>query len=144
MPSWNDVLERTRRFVTDTVVAGVTPLSSDTEICDAWVAAQDDLVLYSARLDRFSVAEGATSIGLPDDCYRIVEVRTDNDGYRLLALGDQPDDDDVLNGSYWYLTNSMMEFSGSSGAPDDLTVIYRAHYPAPLPAELAMEILVPR
>ena len=50
MYSWQMVLDRTRRFISDVEVAGRSPRITNQEIIDFWVAAQDDLVQYVATI----------------------------------------------------------------------------------------------
>ena len=104
--TWEAVRDRTRRFIND-VLAERTPRVTDQEIVDAWIDAQDDLVLYAARPATFTVSSGVNEAFLPDDLYRInyckIDYGDDATHYRILKLDAlEEGDTDIWEGNYWY------------------------------------------
>lgn len=145
MLTWQTVLDRTRRFLSDQVVSGRTPRVSDQELCDAWTDAQDDLVQYVARPGSFTVAAALTRLPLPDDLYRVDYV-ANADGWTMMPLtrdgAHEMGDADLWDGMYWYLTHDTIVFTDTLDYA--ATVYYRAYYPAPVVDDLAKPILIPR
>lgn len=142
MLTWQIVLDRTRRFLSDQVREGRAPRTTDQELCDAWTDAQDDLVLYVARPATFTVAAALERAPLPDDLYRI-DVVKNADGWTMLGLdAHEVTDADLWEGMYWYMTHNTLEFTDALDY--EATVFYRAYYPAPTVDDLAKPIFVPR
>jgi len=147
MLTWELVLARMRRFLSDIEVEGRTPRVTDQEIADAWTDAQDDLVKFAARPKTFEVAADLTTKKLPNDLYRIDRVRVDEgddvNHYTLLPLdATEVTDTDVYEGVYWYLTHTTIEFTQALSYA--ATVYYSAYYPAPDISKLERPIHVPR
>jgi len=147
MLTWELVLARMRRFLSDVEVAGRTPRVSDQEIVDAWNDAQDDLVKVVARPKTFTVAAELQRKRLPADLYRIDRVTVDTgDGenhYTVLPLdATEVTDVNLYAGLYWYWTHTTLEFTDVLDYA--ATVYYRAYWPEMDVDDLAKPCHVPR
>ncbi|HUT14843.1 MAG TPA: hypothetical protein VMY98_01190 [Anaerolineae bacterium] len=145
MLTWQTVLDRTRRFLSDQVREGRAPRVTDQELCDAWIDAQDDLVQYVARRSTFTIDDGLSECMLPDDLYRVLYI-ANSDGWTMVPLtpegiNDQTDTN-VWEGMYWYLTHDKIEFTDALDY--EATVHYSAYYPAPTVDDLNKPIFIPR
>ncbi|NIV33085.1 MAG: hypothetical protein GWN58_27650 [Anaerolineae bacterium] len=145
MLTWQIVLERTRRFLSDQVVTGRQPRVTNQELCDAWTDAQDDLVQYVARPNTFTIAAGLTQAELPDDLFRVDYV-ANADGWTMSPLtregAHEMGDADLWEGMYWYLTHDKIVFTDTLDYA--ATVYYQTYYPTPVVDDLAKPILIPR
>lgn len=145
MLTWQIVLERTRRFLSDQVVEGRSPRITNQELCDAWTDAQDDLVQYVARPATFTIAAELSQAVLPEDLFRVDYV-ANADGWTMMPLtregANEMGDANLWDGMYWYLTHDLIVFTDALDYA--ATVYYRTYYPNPAVDDLAAPILIPR